>query len=78
MDDVVHLGGQHALDVVVHIAQDNAISLGTAACLCGQRLDLQALEDRNGESGSGIVTIAEDGTVKVLCQYHRGRRDEGK
>lgn len=64
MDDVVCLGGEHALYVVLHITEDNTIPLasGSSIGLSRERLDLKALQDRYGELGVGGIGIGEDQT----------------
>ncbi len=63
MDDMVGLRGKHALNVIVHVAEDDAVSLGlrsAALRLGGQRLDLEALEDGDGKLGLRRIRVVED------------------
>lgn len=71
MDDVVHLGSQHTLDEVFHVAKNHAIPLcRTAWCGFGfEGLDLEALQYRDRESAIHVLGVVEDGTVKArVCQ----------
>ena len=63
MHDMVRLGRQHALHVVAHVAQDNAKPLGSiSSAFRLERLDLEALQNRNGEAIRPFVV--EDGAAK--------------
>lgn len=63
VDDVVCLGGQHALDVVVDVAKDDAIPLTAAIWLGTQRLDLKTLQDRDRVLVGGSLGVGEDGAA---------------
>lgn len=61
VDDMVRLSGQHALDIVVDIAEDDAIPLATAIRLCSQRFDLKTLQDRNCILDCRSAWVVENG-----------------
>lgn len=62
MHYMVRLCSQHALDIILHVAEDNSVSLGGLIRRFGiEGLDLEDLEDRDGEPGSRAVGIVEDG-----------------
>lgn len=48
MDDMVCLSGQHALDIVVDVAENYTVSFGAASWWGCQRLDLKALKNWDG------------------------------
>lgn len=64
MDDVAGLRRQHCLHVVVHVAQHDTVPLTARAArlLVAQRLDLQTLEDGDGELLLALFGVAEDDT----------------
>lgn len=65
VDNVVDLRSQHALNIVAHIAENNPVSLRVASGLCGQRFDLQALENRDREFRVGTFGVIEDGAASA-------------
>lgn len=71
VDDMICLGGEHALDKVIDVAQDDAVSL-TAALLLLHRPDLEALQDGDWELGIGPRGIVEDGTGRSSSVLKRG------
>lgn len=62
VDDMVCLGGQHALDIVVDVTEDYAVSFRAAIWWCCQGLYLKTLQNRDRELGRRRRR-AEDGTV---------------
>ena len=72
VDDVICLGGEHALDIVLDVAQDDTVSLTTAWLLCCQWFDLEALEDGNWKLGSRPRGVVEDGTARSSSVLERG------
>lgn len=64
VDDVICLGGEHALDIVLDVAQDDTVSLTTAWLLCREWFDLKALQDGHWELGSRPRGVVEDGTAR--------------
>jgi hypothetical protein len=78
VNDVVCLGGQHALDVVVDITQHDSVSLGTtssASRVGSQGLDLKTLQDGNGEALLGGGLVREDGAAETDMLVPDGRAD---
>lgn len=71
MDDVICLGGEHALDIVVDVAQDDAVSLTTTQLLL-HRFELEALQDGHWELGSRPRGVVEDGTGRSSSVLKRG------
>lgn len=61
MDNVVRLGGEHTLDIVVDIAEHYTVPLTSSWLLCCEWFDLEALEDRNGVLSRCSVWLVEDG-----------------
>jgi hypothetical protein len=55
--------GQHALDKVVDITQNDAITLSVALTLGAKRLDLNALQDWHRVFPLDLLFVMEDGTV---------------
>jgi len=70
VNDAVRLRSQHALHIVLHVAQDNSVSLNSATTICGllcESLDLETLQHRHREASLYLYWIGEDGTVRS-CQ----------
>ena len=64
MYEVVELGGEHALDVALDVAEDEAVPFLTLALRFGVKLlDLETLEDRNRKVSLGSDGVCEDGPV---------------
>lgn len=64
MHHMVRLCGQHALDIILHVAEDNSVSLGGLIRGFGiEGLDLENLQDRDREAGRRTVGIVKDGPV---------------
>lgn len=59
--DVVGLSGKHGLDVVLSIADNEAVPV-TSLCRWGHLLYLEALKSRHREQLLGLVGVVEDGT----------------
>lgn len=74
MDDVVCLGGEHALDVVLDVAQDDTVPLTTARLLGREWFDLEALQDGDWELGSRPLRFVEDG-AGTFMSVNEGQRD---
>lgn len=75
VDDVICLGGEHALDVVVDVAEDYAISLAAAIWLGAQRLDLKTLQDRGRVLRGSQRGIGEDGAATAESVTHNANAD---
>lgn len=58
-----HTGRQHALDIVLAIAENDSVTLSATAAgwTRGQRLDLKTLEYRNGKLALCGLGVGEDG-----------------
>lgn len=65
MDNVVCLGGEHALNIVVDVAEDYTVPLAASWLLCCQWFDLEALQDRNWELDRRSVRLVEDGAGEI-------------
>lgn len=61
MHDMVRLGSEHALDIVVDVAENYTVPLATTWLLCCQWFDLEALQDRNWELRRRSLGLVEDG-----------------
>lgn len=66
-----HTGCQHALDIVANITENNSVSLGAVATswACGEGLDLEALENWDGEPLVCDILAGEDGPEETSCQF---------
>ncbi len=72
---VIGLRGDHALDVVLHVAQHDAIPLALLPVGLGlERFDLEALEDGGGKPRRDRVRVAENSPGCVLATDIRGTR----
>jgi len=62
MDNVVGLSREHALHIMMHVAQDDSISLatGTILGLSAEGLDLKTLQ--HGRGNLDATRVTEDGT----------------
>ena len=60
---VVLTRGQHALDEVVDITQNDAITFSVSLTLGAERLDLNALQDWHRVFPLDLLFVMEDGTV---------------
>lgn len=59
MNDVVGLGGEHGLHIVLAIAHDEAVSVSSLS-RWRHLLHLQALHHGHGEELGGLVGVIED------------------
>ena len=67
---MVRLSGEHALHVIIHVAQHEAKALGLGSAslvLSAQRLHLKTLKNRDRKLGLGSLCVREDEPGGATC-----------